>query len=190
MAYLSVHWNFQNNNNDASVIPNIRKCLCRTKLILTGDFNIPIIDWTRKYISIGADQNSEVLLDLTFSHNLQEVVLENTRLHDTSVSILDLMFLTEPVFSKWYTCKISEGISDPTLFTFLRDPWPRISPMPARAAFPDFSRASDVDIFGYFETNPELLLSVSAESTGIDHLWLSFKTIAFYCIDTFVPKKV
>lgn len=132
--------------------------------------------------SYGADQNAELLLGLSFSHNLQQVVLENTGVHDTSGSILDLVFLTEPVFSKWYTCKMSEGISDHKLITLLCDHSPLSFPMPSKTMLHDFSRTGDIDVFDYVETKLESFLSVSSESAGIDDLRLSSKAIVFYLL--------
>lgn len=146
------------------------------KLLLTGDFNIPTIDWARMSTSSGADQNSELLRYLSFSHNLQQVVLENMRVHNTSASIIHLVSLTEPVFSK--TRKISEGISVHKLITFSCDHSPWSFPMPAKTMLPDFSSTSDVDILDYFETNLEPFLSASAESTGIEDLWLLFSIVS------------
>lgn len=98
-----VHWPLK---SDTSVISSINEYLCRfitprAKLILTGDFNIPTIDWTTMSAASGAGQTTKLWLDLSFSHNLQQVVLKNTRVHNTSASILDrVVFLTERVFSK------------------------------------------------------------------------------------------
>lgn len=69
-----------------------RMCTFRkTPIILVGDLNVPGIEWVNE--NIGTSENSEILSVIMLTHNLHQVVTEPTRVHGSSSSILDLVFL-------------------------------------------------------------------------------------------------
>lgn len=78
-------------------------------LIITGDFNLPQIDW--KNWSYGPSISSDLLVDIMLTFSLQQVVRVCTR-----ENILDLLLLSE-MFSEGMV-EIEPGISDPKLISF------------------------------------------------------------------------
>lgn len=84
----------------------------RTKIIPTGDFNLPDIDWST--LKTGSRENSscELLLNIMLAFSLSQLEKEPTRVQDHSRSTLDLVFVShnlEPELS------IEDGISEHTM---------------------------------------------------------------------------
>lgn len=88
----------------------------RTKLILTGDFNLAI-DWTNLTSTRNA-ANSELLYNLMFNFSLSQLVQEPTRIQGNTCSILDLAFVSDKLSSK---VTVEDGISDHKMLIITSD---------------------------------------------------------------------
>lgn len=55
-------------------------------------------------------QNTDIISDIMLTHNLNQVVLEPTRICGTARSVLDLVFLDRSFPD--YSLRVSDGISD------------------------------------------------------------------------------
>lgn len=77
---------------------------------MTGDFNLPHINWKTFSYSGVESVSAEKILDIMFAYNLKQVVLEDTRITPTSRSILDLVFLSNKLND--YNVTVEDGISD------------------------------------------------------------------------------
>ncbi|CAN7944357.1 unnamed protein product [Ixodes pacificus] len=92
---------------------------------------------------------------MAFSCNLQQVVTEFTRgILKTASSLLDLIFVSEPIASCEYDARVLKGISDHLIVIF-ECIWPnkRAAPVPARVQHYvyDFSKASDESVLDVLE---------------------------------------
>lgn len=179
-------------NAPVEFLEGLNEFLCKyvndtTKVIMTGDFNLPHVNWA--LLTAGGIDilNGEKIIDITFNHNLTQIVKEYTRITDQSQSTLDLVFITENISD--YEISIVEGISDHKMILFTI-PLPRQGH--CRVARPlivkDFTRADDTSIIDYLETSLETLDQLSITST-VDDLWNFFKTTTSFCINSFVPNK-
>lgn len=89
---------------DRMLTPN-KKC------VLTGDFNLPGIDWNALAISGYHDvESARLLLDSAFFHDLKQIVTVPTRVTETTQSILDLIFIKD--FPGDCTVSTANGIAD------------------------------------------------------------------------------
>lgn len=79
-------------------------------LIVTGDFNLPSINWNS--LQYGCSTSSDILVDIMYSLNLEQMVKNCTR----GNAILDLLFVTE-MFSSG-SVLVEPGISDHKLISF------------------------------------------------------------------------
>lgn len=85
---------------------------------LASDFNLPEIDWDRPSPSPGHCTRSPHLLGIMLTHNLHQVLKQPTRIQGASVSILDLVFVTQSIeaFSVSVECGLSDN--DMVVFSF------------------------------------------------------------------------
>lgn len=162
------------------------------RVIMTGDFNIPDIDWdvfsaTGPNITI-----SSTPLDLTFSSNFTQVIREYTRSQGSANSILDLFFLSERMLQFPYTTSILSGISNnsmlPLSFIFENVLLFRNCRL---QTYQDFHHADDEAILDELSFHLDAFffsLSLGATSST-NTLWLEFKKSLFECINNYVPKK-
>lgn len=82
------------------------------KLILAGDFNLPGIDWEK--LEAGSDSvNISCMFDIMIDHNLAQVVVDPTRVTESTSSLLDLVFLHRSIVQ--YDVSVIAGISDHSL---------------------------------------------------------------------------
>lgn len=131
-----------------------------TRVILTGDFNLPHVDWDLM-VAGGIDiPNGEKMLEIMFNHNLTQIVKDCTRITDRSQSLLDLVFISDSISE--YEVSVNEGISDHKMVVF-STPLPHHGP--CRASMPitvkDFARADDTSILDYLETSLETFQQLS-----------------------------
>lgn len=115
--------------------------------IVTGDFNLPAIDWERK--QYGLSSSCDSLLDIMFTLNLEQIVKDNTR----GNSILDLSLVSE-MFSGGVV-QVYSGISDHKLISFS---WRKSSLKPkvvTQDLIKDFSRANDTAVIDYLDMHLE-----------------------------------
>lgn len=81
-----------------------------TRLIMAGDFNLPHINWENLSTGQVEVNSTNKLMQIMFSHNLNQIVKEFTRVTAKSQSVLDLIFISGGVAD--YTVSIDEGLSD------------------------------------------------------------------------------
>ena len=81
-------------------------------VILTGDFNLPSIDWVTSCVPTGARDASlcRRLLDIAHDFHLEQLVCEPTRYRPTSANTLDLVFLSKP--DLLHDVRVIPGVSD------------------------------------------------------------------------------
>lgn len=153
------------------------------KVILAGDFNLPGIDWER--LEAGSDSvNISCMFDIMIDHNLVQVVVEPTRVTESTSSLLDLVFLHRSIAQ----CDVSliPGISDHSLISVS---FPlninRSGDVNTTKAVKNFAHAQDSRIFEFLDDHV-------AEFCGdnVEHLWEKFKNICTFCLDKFIPNKL
>lgn len=121
-----------------------------TRLILTGDFNLPHINWESVTPGHIDTLSGDKMLEIMFSHNLTQIVKENTRVTANSETLLDLVFLSRRVTHS--TLSVEEGISDHKLITvnIQLDAKPQKRPfIPVQNK--NFAQADDTSILDYLE---------------------------------------
>lgn len=149
----------------------VDKVTPRTKLILTGDFNLAI-DWTN-FTSTRNTTNSELLYNLMFNFSLSQLVQEPTRIQGNTCSILDLAFISDNLSGK---ATVEDGISDHKMLiiTFNLD---GLNPKPvgtnSRIAVKDYTRANDVCVIYYLDTALETFSLEECE--GVNGMWIQLK---------------
>ena len=85
---------------NSSALPNV---------IITGDFNLPSIQWTENYVKANPQYGYELndaFIEFVNDKNLSQVVSEPTRFDNT----LDLFLTTSP--SMVTSCTVKNGMSD------------------------------------------------------------------------------
>lgn len=153
----------------------------KTRLMLVGDINLPGIDWPTG--CVGAAEHSDILSDIMLTHNLNQVVLEPTRICGTARSVLDLVFLDRS-FSD-YSFHVSDGISDHKVVVtnvFL-EPKKRLAGV-KHTDVKDYSRARDESVLDYLD-----IAYKSFQGNDVRHLWEMFKEHCKFCLKSFIPDK-
>lgn len=110
--------------------------LSNYKLILTGDFNLPDIDWSTLTVGSRDKQLCNALLDIAMSFDLDQVVHQYTR----DNSILDLVFLSHSITLSGFECSVVRGLSDHSA-VFVTLNIRVLHANPEIVSFLDFSRA-------------------------------------------------
>lgn len=113
------------------------------RIILSGDFNLPNIDWStfslEKHDALG-----EAMLDIAFSFDLLQIVEQSTRIQGSSQSVLDLFFVSGSIGADT-NYEIVPGISDhEAVLLTIADAV--LDSKPKYPSYPNFSRADDVSI--------------------------------------------
>lgn len=150
------------------------------RILMAGDFNLPSIKWSQK---LTANVIDSPLYDIMLSCDLQQVVLENTRVIGNHGSILDLVFLNRDIPS--YDVAIEEGISDHKLVLVtckLADSTQH--PKTVTKTVKDMAKADDQSILDVLWQ----LVDQEPRSDVIS-LWLSFKHAVLHCLESFVPDR-
>lgn len=148
------------------------KVNARTKLILTGDFNLAGIDWDNLTFGAREKESCDQLLKIMFSFSLSQLVNHPTRQQGGVASVLDLAFVWntfEPEIS------IEDGISDHKMILLT---FPGLTSQAGHQDHPytdfkDYSRADDVSIIDYLETVFEDFTLLP--SYDVNGLWEKFK---------------
>lgn len=146
-------------------------------VILTGDFNLPEINWDQ--LKYGCSTTIDVILDVMFCLNLEQMVRQCTR----GKSILDLLFITE-IFNGAST-SVEPGISDHDLIYFC---WQLTSNRPKLAKYSsfvwDFQNADDVSVIDYLDIHLDFAVD------NIETSWMRFRDAINFCVTKFTPAKV
>lgn len=158
-----------------------------TRLILTGDFNLPHINWESVTPGHIDTLSGDKMLEIMFSHNLTQIVKENTRVTANSETLLDLVFLSRRVTHS--TLSVEEGISDHKLITvdIQLDAKPQKRPF-IPVQIKNFARADDTSILDYLELSLHEF-ELASVSESVEELWQRFKIIVKHCTDKFVPTR-
>lgn len=135
---------------------------------------MPDIDWDNM-IPIGSSAHSSLLVDITFSNNLSQVVRCPTRVSSVRDSLLDLVFLSEAIARNINISNV-DGISDTAIvvcdLSFRR----HTSSTKELTRFRVFTKADDVGILDMLEEAFEDFSEISNQNGGsVDKLWLFFK---------------
>lgn len=145
-------------------------------LIITGDFNLPQIDWY--HWRYGHSLSCDLLIDIVLNMNLHQVVHAPTR----GSNILDLLFVSD-IFSKGVV-EIENGISDHQLNSFM------VSMSESHVRLPhektevrDYHKADDESIIDYLD------LHLNIVDRDVELSWQAFTGTITYCTDKFIPLK-
>lgn len=144
-------------------------------LILTGDFNLPLINWNN--LSLGLSQTSDIILDIMLALDLDQIVTDCTR----ETSILDLLFISEVFRGGIVT--IEPGISDHKLISFSWKVENKITHVFNVESVKEYSRADDVAIIDYIDGN------IGITGDDVESSWQQFATVIRHCIKHFVPDR-
>lgn len=173
-------------NSSVELLINLKEyLLCHVKpndrLILTGDFNLPNIDWTT--FSYSGNIIEQTMLDISIAFDLLQVVKDFTRVHGSSGSILDLFFLNSAIKER-VECNVTTGISDhqAVILTVINANFDRKDTV---HFFPNFSRAHDESIIDMLALHYDTFRNLNCD---VNDMWLFFKSIVFECIECFVSK--
>lgn len=159
-----------------------------TRLVMTGDFNLPHIDWGLTTPGHTEISSAEKLLDIAFFYNLRQVVGQPTRISPQSQSLLDLVFLSNNVGD--IETNVTDGISDHKIIfvTVLTSANVPAEPM-VRVEIKEYGKADDTSILDYLETCFDEFESAS-ENASVECLWQRLKVIISTCVDRYVPTRV
>lgn len=80
------------------------------QIILTGDYNLPDIDWNSNWSGHTEVASAETLLEIAFNFGLRQIIRQPTRVTSTSCSILDLIFISDNVLSDSATWEVLDGV--------------------------------------------------------------------------------
>lgn len=174
-------------NSDASTMDVLKEYLCDhvkpdDRIILSGDFNLPDVDWLTMSPKIRNDKVGEAMLDIAFAFDLTQVVEGFTRIQDSSKTLLDLFFVSGSIFEN-ATSQIMPGISDHQA-VFLSLSNVKVDKANEVSYFRNFSRADDeaiIDVLSFHLDN------FSRTDANVHNLWASFTKLIHECIEQFVP---
>lgn len=158
-----------------------------TRLILTGDFNLPHIDWEALSPGHVETSSAEILLEILISHNLRQIVNEETRVTPESRSLLDLLFISQRVGD--YTISVEEGISDHKMIAMdilhsIGNRKRPFVPIPIK----DYVQADDTSVIDFLECSfSQFQLACDCES--VEELWQRFKGVINHCVNRFIPTR-
>lgn len=159
-----------------------------TRLIMTGDFNLPHINW-QSPCSVGPDSSSAAkLVEIMFTCNLSQIVQDDTRITPKSRSLLDLVFLSNTINA--YTVNVEDGVSDHKMIvvTITVEASDRPRPyIPVRIK--DYERADDNSILDYLESAFDGF-EINYNTKTVEELWRHFKIIVQHCVDSYIPTRV
>lgn len=155
-----------------------------SRIIISGDFNLPGIDWSELSAQSREKTQCELLLEIAFSHDLQQVVQGCTRIVGKTGSILDLVFL-DGRFEE-YDVSIEAGLSDHKL-VYLEIKQTTVCPRADSTSTHVlcFDRADDTSIIDHLS----LCLDSFSQTNDVNAMWDEFKGVLFHCINRFVPMK-
>ena len=94
-------------------------CLTNPSHLITGDFNMPTIDWDSKFSSAPAGHHSHSFIEAVNGYFLFQHVFQPTRYrHGETPSVLDLVFSNEENMVKNLTYSAGLGASDHVILEF------------------------------------------------------------------------
>lgn len=152
------------------------------KLFLVGDFNLPGVNWEHCSSSGEFSTHVNYMREIILCHNLHQVVNLPTRVHGSSSSMLDLVFVSKTIEN--FSVSIEHGMSDHRMVYYSCHLKKCTAKKAKTVQVKDFTRARDESVLDYLD----LHLS-NFHGSNVVELWDKFKKICTYCIENFVPTK-
>lgn len=156
----------------------------RSNIIITGDFNLPGINWSN-FSHDGKDSKSaHALLTTTFNFCLHQLVSDDTRVNRSSSSLLDLALVSSSL--QGCTVSVEDGISDHKLLA-LSCPvaGTRSFTKPSDTFVRDYTHADDNAVLNYLESRFDNFRQIS----DVNKMWSYFREIFLFCEQQYVPLK-
>lgn len=159
-----------------------------SRVIFAGDFNLPDIDWENSWSSC---QISQTLLELSFCHNLNQIVCSPTRIFEEKGSILDSIFLSQNLLERIQCIEVLEGISDHEMVLLTLSLMNETRNTERRNEYLDFSKADDVAIIDSSAfCFSDFLSAYKVPEYDVNFIWNFFENVVLDCINKFIPKRV
>lgn len=156
-------------------------------IILSGDFNLPHIDWSKYSIGSVDVLSSDALLSIALAYDLRQIVQDYTRIQGNSCSCLDLVLASLRL--NRFSCVTLPGVSDHKMVFATFDSCVQQSKRsPQYKIVRDYSNSDDVGILDYLESSLYGFCDNSSRS-DVNTLWCTFKSIVTHCVDTYVPTR-
>lgn len=170
-------------NASSSYLQVLHDELCMYKdnqLILSGDFNLPQIDWLNPKSVFDAVTNP--LLDVMLMCDLVQTVLDYTRVAGNARSILDLVFVNSSTLE--HRVSINSGISD-HMSVLLSFPLGSVKEhrKQVNKTVKNYSNADDQSILDTLWNFCDNLPS------SVAILWNTLKSTVHFCIDSYIPSR-
>ena len=162
-----------------SILPN------NCHIILAGDFNLPDVDWSKKFVCPQCRYSalSNQLINITLDHNLHQVVTSPTRENN----ILDLVFINVPFLVQ--NASILPGLSDHDMVSVEILLSPVRIKQPCRKTFLYNKGKFDLineDLAEYYTSISNDML----ESLSVNDLWINFKHVLSTTMEKYIPSKM
>lgn len=157
---------------------------CRyDKAILTGDLNLPGIDWCYPFPNTKNYEHASYLFDM-ISQNMHQIVTQRTRVQGASASLLDLVFITRSIES--FSVTVDPGLSDNDM-VYISCPVQAVCTThnAKSVTLKDFSRANCESVLDRLDLSLRRF-----QGTDPEVLWNKCKEICLHCVDNFNPSKV
>lgn len=154
----------------------------RSRVIITGDFNLPGVDWNARVAGPLNRPLAENLLDIMIKYDLVQVVDKPTRVQGQTETLLDLLFLSQEVFD--YEISIEDGISDHKVVAATLKPNKKLEKI-TRVKVYNFQAADDTSILDYLE----MAFDAIPPTDDVNDLWEYFKKVVNDCLSRFVPQR-
>lgn len=156
----------------------------RAPLLLLGDFNLPLIDWSGAFpIASGGSSDYTEFLNLCADFSFSQLVTEPTRVTSTTANILDLILSTDPDLVSSIT--YLPGISDHSILHFYLQ-LPAYFEKKTTKHFLDYDKANfdtiNSELAAFLD---EFLFNFSHRT--VDTNWNMFKTKVSSLITSFIP---
>lgn len=125
------------------------------------------------------------------SLNIYQIVKQATRVQGNSANILDLVFLTDHFPSDKVDVQLLDGISDHHVVACSIAVHGLTIPSKSTVTYLDFKNADDSSVVSYLscEYCPFEELA-NNPGLNVELLWHRFKTIIFFCIESYIPSKI
>lgn len=156
----------------------------RCRLIITGDINLPGVDWDSHTVGITDRHAAKDMLEIMIKYDLIQVVSEPTRIQGQSRAVLGLLFLSQDTFR----CKInvSDGISDHRLVVATLGINGSCLQENQKVQVRDFNNADDTSILDRLE----MAFDALPDTNDVDTLWKYFTAVVKKCVSLFIPMKL
>lgn len=153
----------------------LKQCRSDSKVLLAGDFNLPLISWDSLSAGSKKSDSTQCLSGIAFTFDLVQIVQSYTRIQGNAMSILDCILLSSEY--KEFSVEVLDEISDHKL-ALLELPLRFHRPQAMKSKVLDFNNADDVSIIDTLNWSLEKFTDHSEHcDANIDEPWHNFKTI-------------